>query len=343
MNLLGGSMVMSGNYNSKPQAPVFDFNLDVKRFDIPLTARTFNTVKKLAPVAAYCSGKMSTKIKLSASLDEKMTPILGTMNGKGMISGDQLLVKDFIPMNKLSETLKIDKFRKLDIGNASMEVTIRNGRVEVDPFTFTTDKIKYTVSGWNALDQQISYTSVMEIPRALFGTEANAVLDGMIKKAGSQGVNVKAGETIIVSAKMTGTFMNPVIGTDLKNSATAALTEVKKQVEQEIKQKVQEEVAKVKEDASAQAQKIIAEAEQKAAQLKAAAKVSGDQVVAEADKEGKSLIAKASDPISKIAAKEAAKQLQTQAKNKSEKLQKEADQKSQALIDAAKVEAARLK
>ncbi|MEI6576021.1 MAG: AsmA-like C-terminal region-containing protein [Bacteroidota bacterium] len=343
MNLLGGSMVMTGSYDSKPVNPAVNFNFDVKRFDIPLTAKTFKSVSTMAPVAKYCSGKTSTKIQISTSLDEKMMPILPTMNGKGMIGVEQLVVKDFIPMNKLSESLKIDKFRKMDIGNAMMEVIINKGRVEVKPFTFMTDKIKSTVSGWNALDQQISYVSVMEIPRAMLGPQANAVFDGLVKKAGSQGVVIKSGETIIVSAKMTGTFTNPLISTDLKNSANAALNEAKQQVEQQVKQKVQEEITKVKEDASVQAQKLIADAEKKAAELKAAAKVSGDQLVAEADKQGKALVSKASDPISKMAAKETAKQLTKQAQQKSDKLQKEADQQGKAIIDAAKVEAGRLK
>jgi len=343
MNMLGGSMVMNGTYDSKPQSPNVAFNLDIKRFDIPLTARTFNTVKKLAPVASYCAGKASTTMNFTASLDDKMMPILESLNGSGMIKGEQLVVMDFIPMNKLSEALKIDKFKKLDIGTAMMDVTITKGRVVVKPFTFMTDNIKSTIGGWNDLDQQISYTSVMEIPRAMFGTQANSALEGMIKKAGTQGVKLNIGETIIVSAKILGTFTNPTITTDLKNSANAALTEVKQQVEQEVKKKVQEEIVKVKADAGAEAAKIIADAEKKAAELNAAAKAAGDKLVAEADKEGKNLVAKASDPLSKLAAKEAAKQALKQAQSKSDKLQKEADQKGKAIIAAARAEAARLK
>ncbi len=342
INMLGGSITVNGDYNSKPQNPAINFNLDVSKFDIPSCYTTFMTVKKLAPVAEKCSGNVSVKMNISTDVDKHMSPVYETMNAKGLLNAEKLEVKDFILMNKLSEALKIEKFKQMNIGSTSLEFSISKGRLDVRPYTFKMDKVSATMSGWNSLDQSISYDAVLEIPRELFGGQANAVLEGMVKKAGSQGVTVKPGSTIVVAAKMKGTFLNPVITTDIKNSVQGAITEIKQQVQEKVTEKVNQEVVKVKEDVSAKAQKMIADAEAKAQLLKDEARKTGDQLIKEADNQGKKLIDNSSNPVAKMAAKETAKKMSQTAKNKSYQLQQEANTKANKLIEDARKEAAKL-
>jgi hypothetical protein len=343
INMLGGSVTVNGDYNTKPRNPSVNFNLDVSKFDIPSCYKTFVTVKKLAPVAEKCSGNVSVKMQMNTDLDEHMSPVYETFYAKGLLNAEKLEVKDFVPMNKVSEALKIDKFKQMNIGNANIEFSISKGRLEVKPYTFKVDNVSTTMSGWNSLDQQMSYDAVMEIPREIFGGQANAVLDGLVKKAGNQGLAYKPGDNVIVAAKITGTFTNPVVTTDLKKSVQGAMTEIKEQVKEKVTEKVTQEVTKVKEDVSAKAQKIISDAEVKAQQMRDEAKRAGDQMVAEAEKQGKALVDKASNPVAKLAAKESAKQLVKTAKSKSENLQQETGKKADKLIQDARVEAAKIK
>lgn len=339
METLGGTLGVSGSYSSKEANPAIDFDLDVKHFSIPLCYKTFGMVKKLAPVAEKCSGYVNTRLRITSSLDAAMNPVYETLNGSGMVSTESVEVKEFLPMKKVGEALKMDKFSRIAPGNVKMEIAIVKGRLEVKPFDFTIDKIKTKMSGWSALDQSIGYDAVMEIPREMFGGQANAVLDGMVKKAGSQGVNIDPGSTIVVAAKITGTHLQPVVTTDIKKSVNSAVNEIKTQVTE----KVKEEVQKVKEDVSAKAQKLIADAEKQAQQIKDEAKKAGDALIKEAEKQGEELVKKATNPITKAAAKESSKQLVKQAKNKSDKLQQEADKKAQQVIEKARAEAGKMK
>lgn len=339
METLGGTLGVNGSYSSKGVTPAIDFDLDVKHFSIPLCYKTFGTVQKLAPVAEKCSGFVNTRLRITSSLDAAMKPVYETFNGSGMLSTESVEVKEFLPMKKIGEALKMDKFSRIAPGNVKMEIAIVKGRLEVKPFDFTIDKIKTKMSGWSALDQSIGYDAVMEIPREMFGGQANAVLDGMVKKAGSQGLNIDPGSTIVVAAKITGTHLQPVVTTDIKKSVNSAVNEIKSQVTE----KVKEEVQKVKEDVSAKAQKLIADAEKQAQQIKDEAKKAGDLLIKEAEKQGEELVKKAGNPITKAAAKESSKQLVKQAKNKSEKLQQEADKKAQQVMEKARAEAEKIK
>ncbi|MCX6272227.1 MAG: hypothetical protein NTU44_13610 [Bacteroidetes bacterium] len=343
MNLLGGSMGVTGSYNSQPLKPLVDFNLDITRIDIPQSYKTFVTVRKFAPVAEKCSGKVSMKMKFNTILDTTMMPVYESLNGNGILKTENLEIRGFALTDKLAETLKIDKFKTMTVGNTTMEISILNGKLVVKPFSYTTDKIKTTLSGWNSLDQTISYDAVMEIPRELFGGQANAILDNMVKKAGTQGLSLNPGSTVVVAAKITGTFIKPVITTDLKKNVNSALNEVKQQAIQKVEEKVKQEVTKVKEDVGARAQKILDDANTKAQQIRDEAKKAGDLLISQAQKEGQGLVDKASNPIAKAAARETSKQMVNQARKKAEKLQQEADNKANQVLDNAKKEVDQLK
>ncbi len=343
MNILGGGLTVNGYYSTQKAEPQVDFNLDITNFDIPQTWKTFVTVQKLAPVAEKCSGKFSAKMKLNSLFDGKMNPQYNSMNGSGALSANNLSVKGFEPLNKIADALKIDKFRNLGIDKVALNFSFANGKVEVKPYSFTFEKIKTTISGWNSLDQSISYDVVMEIPRELFGGAANGVLNDMVSKANSNGLNIQPGNVIIVAAKIGGTITKPTISTNIKKSVNDAVNDLKNQVIEEVKDKVNQEVKQVKADVEAKIQKILADAQVAADQIRAQAKSAGDALIAEADKQGKALVDQANNPITKAAAKKTAEKLVEEATNKSNQLQQEAEVKANKVLDDARKEAEKLR
>jgi hypothetical protein len=343
MNILGGGLTVNGYYSTQKPEPQVDFNLDISNFDIPQTWKTFVTVQKLAPVAEKCTGKFSANVKVNSLFDNKMNPVYNTMNGSGALSASNVVVQGFEVLNKIADALKIDKFRKVGIDKLAMNFSFANGKMEVKPYTFTFEKIKTTISGWNSLDQTISYDVVMEIPRELFGGAANGVLNDMVGKANSSGLNITPGNIIIVAAKIGGTITKPTITTNIKKSVNDAVNDLKNQVIEQVKDKVNQEVTKVKADVEAQVQKLLADAQVKAQQLRDEAKKAGDLLISEADKQGKALVDQANNPITKAAAKKAAEKLVQEATDKSNKLQQEADAKASQILDQANKEAEKLR
>ena len=57
MNMLGGSLNMNGFYETTNlKKPTIDFKMAIKKFDVPQTYTTFNTVKEMAPIAENATG-----------------------------------------------------------------------------------------------------------------------------------------------------------------------------------------------------------------------------------------------------------------------------------------------
>ncbi|MEI6766061.1 MAG: AsmA-like C-terminal region-containing protein [Bacteroidota bacterium] len=343
MDLLGGNMAVSGFYSTQKTQPQVNFNLDIKGFDIPKTYKTFVTVQKLAPIMERCTGKFSTTMSFITDLDGAMSPVYNTMSGNGKLSANNVSVQGFEPLNKVAEVLKIEKFRKIGFDKTEISFSFANGKLEVKPYTFTFEKIKATASGFSSLDQSINYLVNLEIPRELFGGQANGVLNDLVGKANSKGANLTPGNTIFVDLVIGGTVTKPTVKAGVKGSAKEVLEDLKKEAEKQITDKVKEEVGKVKADVQAKIDKLLADANAKAQQIRDQAKAAGDKLVAEADAQGQDLVKKASNPIAKAAAKETAKQMLKEAKDKSQALQDEGNRNAQKVLDDAQKEADKLR
>lgn len=343
MNTLDGSIIVAGSYSTQKNQPEIDFAIDLSSVDILKTYKTFVTLQKFSPIAERCSGKVSIKAKLNTVLDQSMNPDYNTLNADGNLAAHQLELKGPEVLTKIADALKIDKFRRIGIDKTSISFRIANGRLNVNPFSFTFEKIKMTVSGYNSLDEKISYDIICEIPREMFGNAANGVLNNLVSKARSKGLNINPGNTVVVGIKVGGTMSNPTITTDLKSSVAEAVNDIKNQVVETAKEKVNEAVNTAKAEVEAQIQKLMAEANQKAQLLKDEARKAGDLLIAEAEKQGKALVDQASNPITKAAAKETSKQLVKTAQEKSDKLQKEAAAKADKILADAQQQADKLK
>src|SRR6185369_14561132 len=85
-NLLGGSFVVNGTYNTKDlQHPKYDFGMKIDNMSIQQAANSFSVVKTYAPIAGLANGKFGTDFKISGELGQDMMPKMNTVNGNGLI------------------------------------------------------------------------------------------------------------------------------------------------------------------------------------------------------------------------------------------------------------------
>jgi vacuolar-type H+-ATPase subunit H len=205
-----------------------------------------------------------------------------------------------------------------------------NGRVKTMPFDVKVNSINANISGSTGLDQTIDYKWKMDIPRAMFGKEANSALTGLLGQANAAaGTNVSLGEKIKVTVNFGGTVTNPTIKTGLKDEGGKSTVDaVKDQAVNTAVDKANEEAQKILDDAKAQVDKIKAETQTQVDKMKA-------DGYAEADK----LVEQASNPISKIAAKKAAEVAKKEVDKKAQKVVEESDARCQKILDDAKVKA----
>jgi hypothetical protein len=300
MDMLDGNMIVNGSYSAKNiRTPSVTFDLAIKDFDIQKTAATFVTVKKMAPIAERCAGRFSTKFNFSGVLDEKMQPVLNTLNGGGNLSTKQVVVSNFEPVNKVAEALKMDKYKRMDLNNINLSFKFKDGRVFVNPFDLKLANTTAKVFGSNGFDQSIDYTMSFEIPRSEFGGAANAVLNNLVSAVNSKGANFSVGDKINVDALIGGTVQKPTVKIAMKGSSGKSIAEdvaakAKEEFDKkkaELEAKAREEADKARQEAEtrvkAEAEKAKAEADRVKKEAEAKAKAEAEKAKKEAEQKAK--------------------------------------------------------
>lgn len=331
MGIIGGALTINGFYETtNPKRPTVGVNLRMENFDIQNTFNTFNTVQKLAPVGQYAKGRFTATLEnFKTSMNDKMEPDLATVSANGIFKTDKVTLGGFPPFVKLGETLKIEQLKNMEVSNVNLNYFIKDGRLNLEPFTTKINAINTTISGSTGLDQTIDYKWKLEIPRSMFGGAANSALTGLMNQANAAaGTNVALGEKVTVNALFGGTVTKPTVKTSLKDEGKSAVATVTTQALNAGIDKANEEAQKILEDAKAQCEKQKAEARDNAERTK-------QQGYAEADK----LIEQANNPIAKVAAKKAAEVAKKKVDEKVQKIVDDAEAKCMKMLEDAKVRA----
>lgn len=345
MNLMQGSMVMSGTYSTvNPKVPTVDFDLNISDFDIPMTFKNFNTVQSLAPVAKYTTGKFSTQLKYQSNLDKEMMPDMKSMNGDGKLQTKNVVVAGFEPLNKLADALGgLDKFKRADFQDLNISYHIKDGKVTTDEFPFKSGSVAGNLFGSTALDQTIDYTMRMEIPTADMPSGAKAFITKQFAAVNKLGTNFKMPEKVKVDALFGGTAMKPTVKTSFKDMAG----NVKEQVKEQVKEVVQQKVNEVKEDVSKkieeQKKKIMADAAAQAQKVRDEAKSAADNIRKNGTAEADKLQNKGGNPLEKMANKKLAEKLRKETEEKAKKVESEGNQKADGIMKTAQDQADKLK
>lgn len=331
MNIMGGALTINGYYETTNiKKPTIGLSLKVDNFDIQNTFKSFNTVQKLAPVGQYANGRFSATLdNFKTSLNEKMEPDLTSIKASGLFKTAMVTVGGFPPFEKLSEALKIDQLKKLDVSNLNVDYAIADGRVKMAPFETKINNIPTTISGSTGFDQSIDYKWKMAIPKSMFGGAASSALDGLLNQANSAaGTKLTVGDKINVTALFGGTVLKPVIKTGLKDDMKSAVATVTAQAVNAGIDKANAEAQKILEDAKIQCEKNKAEAQANAEKQK-------QEGYAQAD----AAVEQAGNPIAKVAAKKAAEIAKQKVDEKVKKIVDDAEARCLKTLEEAKAKA----
>lgn len=345
MNLMQGSMVMSGTYSTvNPKVPAVDFDMNISDFDIPMTFKYFNTVQSLAPVAKYATGRFSTQLKYKSNLDATMMPDMKTMNGDGKMQTKNVVVAGFEPLNKLAEALGgLDRFKKAEFQNLDITYHIKDGKISTDEFPFKQHSVSGFAFGSTALDQTIDYTMKMEIPTADMPAGAKAFITKQFSALNALGANAKLPEKVKINALIGGTVMKPEIKTSMKDMGASVKDAVKDQVTQVVTDKVNEVKDQVNAKLEEQKKKLIADAEANAQKVRDEAKKQADDIRKNGNAEADKLEKKGANFIEKAANKKLAEKMRKETEDKAKNIESEGNKKADDIVKNAKDQADKLK
>ncbi|MCB0401972.1 MAG: AsmA family protein [Flavobacteriales bacterium] len=341
MNLLKGSMVMSGYYETtNPEKPGINYDMNIKNFDIETVVSTFDVVQEMAPMAKHAKGTFNTSLKLDGTLDKEMMPDLMSLTGNGSMQTHSVKVEGFKAMDKLADVLKNDKLRALHVNDTKVNYEFKDGRVFVEPFDVKMGKTSGTISGSNGFDQSLDYVMKLKVPSSEIG--AGEAMNKLNQQAAGIGMNLKAAEYVDVDVTITGTATDPKVGVNLKDVAGNLVEDVKEQIKEQVEEKIDEAKDKALEEARKQADKLRAEAKNQADKVRAEGKKAADDIRAKAEDEAAKLESKGGNFLEKKANQVAAKKLREEADKKAQKVEDEANKKADGIEAKADEQANKL-
>ncbi len=356
MNALGGTVGLTGSYNSKDHnKPAIDFGYNLGNIDIQQLAKNFVTIKKLAPIAQYAKGKISSKLSMKSDLTKALEPVYSSLTGSGDLFTNMITVSGFEPLKKVGESLNMNKLSNQTIKDVKAFFSIANGKVTLKPFKVKMEGIETEIAGSSAIDQTIDYKMNMNVPKEKIPAElikaaeqAMSKIKGVISK-----LNVASFPAIIkVTTLIGGTFTKPIIKTDFKEALLKATGNLKENIVNTVKEKVKDtvrtvidnKIKEVKEDLNAKKQAILDDAQKQADRVKLEGQKAGDAIRKEVDNQCANLMNEAgSNPIKKKAAEISCKQLKKTAENKAIKIESEAAEKADAIMTKGREKAALIK
>lgn len=344
MNLLKGSMVLSGEYNTQNMAePKIDFLMDIKNFDIPSAFNSISMIQEMAPQLKNVTGNISTKLTLNSLLDSTMGPVLSSVNAKGRFASQNIAIVGSPLFTKVGDLLKNDDISNPRLNNFDAQITVTEGRIYIDPFDTGIKDIKMNFGGDMGLDQTLNYKAKIEMPRSKLGA-ASEGLNVVNQQAAKLGITMAQSDKVKLNLLITGTSTDPKVRLDMGEAAQGVKEQVKEQVQQMIDETVDKAKEEARQKAKEQADKLIRDAEIEAEKIRSEARVLADKIRKEADAKAKKVEdeAKGKGPIAQQAAKKTAEQIRKEGDEAAKKVIREADAKAQALIDKAKAEAAKI-
>ncbi len=352
MEVLGGKVGLDGSYNTQNHGkPNVNFSYDIQQIAIADLAKNFVTIEKLAPIAKYVKGKISTSFTMKTDLQASMEPVYSTLTGNGDIASNEINVSGYAPLTKLASELNMPKLASQTMRDFKAKFKFANGKISLTPFTIKLGKINTDVSGSTSFEQELDYKLVLNIPREEIPAEALKLIENGLAKLNSLPIKLKVQELpsiIPVNASITGLITKPIVSVDLKesigkltgnlkNSLKDAGKKVKDSVTTIVKQKVAEKVNEVKEDLTKKKQQLIADAQKQADNIKAEARRAADAVRAEGNRQADALLAEAGgNPIKKKIAEVAATKIRKTATEKAQRMEEEASQKADEIMSKVK-------
>ena len=360
MNMLEGSIILNGEYNTQDiKIPFINFGMDITKFDITSTISSFSMLESILPEPQNYRGKVSAKLNLYSVLSENLDPELSSVQSKGQLNTYNLELHNSKLFGTMADLLKDEKWRTPSPNNLLIKYEIIDGRIFVEPIQMLISQAKIELAGDQGLDMTLNYKLNAAMPTSAIGAGANDLLSKI--PGGSSLKELK------ITGLIGGTATEPEVKLSIAEMAGVITDAIKEKVTEVVTQKVEEVTTQVKEEVGKKVEQIMAEAEKQAATIRETSKQTAEKIRAEsktaADKvrtEANAAAAKlekdaeSKNAIQKTAAKTAADKLRSEGEANAKKLEQEGEanakkaeqegeQKATAIMDAATKEADKIK
>ncbi len=232
-NGLDGDISLNGTYSTleNKESPDFALNYDVKDLDVQKTFFAFNTIRKIMPVAKFISGNVTAHMSLNGSLNNDMTTDLRTLYGEGQVTLLTGTMKEFGPMDKLSQSLDITGLKDIPMKDVKADFSFRAGKVAVSPFLVQSGDMEMEIGGSHGFDQSVDYGISLKVPRSALGNKGSNFVKHVVEQAAVKGIPVKLKDVVSMNVQICGAINSPDVKEDMDAVVDHAATDLKKEID----------------------------------------------------------------------------------------------------------------
>ncbi len=259
-NLLGGSLAATGYYDTKGDKPDISFNMNINKFNVQNTYKSFVTVKQFVPMAQYVQGIFSSKLNLTSTLTDGMLPNWDSFNSKGSLDISHAEVKGFKPFQLIGDKLHLSELSNPTLNNVATTYKIENGRFYLSPVNYKVSNYDVTLSGSNGIDKSLDYKMGINIPAGKLKSNVNQAVSSLLKK----NVNVMSSNNIKVDVLIKGQIDSPSLSFSGGETTKGVTKQVQETVKEEVKQKVEEKKQEVQKQVEQKVDTVKKQLEKKA-------------------------------------------------------------------------------
>lgn len=259
---LGGTITLDGLVGLKaPTGADYDFSFRADRLNSDEALATFPVIESYVKMSPYLDGTLSSQLGVKGALNDSLAPVLNSVTALGTAGIPSGVLAGHPIQSAIATFLQSPGLNRLELTNFQTGLEIKEGKLYVNNLNTTAGATEVQASGWQALDQSISYEVTLFLPPGMSDGLNGSEYGKLVNQSVTDSKN-----RVIVDLLVGGTFLSPTIKPDPKKTALRAAKAVGQKINEEITKKTEEvkqEVQKQVDTATEAAKKQAEEAKRK--------------------------------------------------------------------------------
>ena len=248
VDYLGGHFSGNALYNNpKNQNPNAAVKMSVDRFEFDKTTVLFPSIKESLPIVEKIDGDYSLEFKSGMKLNNKLDPIVNTIDADGIFKTSKLILKGVTELDKIADEIKLEQLKNIELDPIDVTFFVDDGTIFIKPFNFKSGNITGTASGSTTFEKEIDYLIHLNVPRKEFGSDVNGGIEILFDELDKNGVKVKLPEVLSFDILVKGTVDNPEVSADFSKANNSSNEETFENLKKELEEKVQAEIKRLSE------------------------------------------------------------------------------------------------
>ena len=163
-NMGNGNLTMV--YRAKNgQEATAGLDLDMEDVKVEKLIALFPSIDTLVPMLRSFEGVLDCQVTATCKMDSTMSLIMPSINSSCYLHGDNMVLLDGETFTEISKTLMFKNKKRNMIDSISVDLAIKDNKIEVFPFLVEMDRYKVAVGGTHNLDMTFNYhLSVLKSP-----------------------------------------------------------------------------------------------------------------------------------------------------------------------------------